>query len=72
MAMVVNNGSYVTKNIWLWYGASVVMAITTFKIADGSSNHMIEKFFGITWKFITQSISNFKHSACLAFKLVVR
>lgn len=46
MAIVGIMVHYVTKNIWLGIGASVVMAITTFKIADWSQP-MIEKFFGI-------------------------
>lgn len=37
---------FVTKNIWLGIAASVVMAFTTFKIADWSQP-LIEKFFGI-------------------------
>ena len=46
MAIVGIMVHYVTKNIWLGIGASVVMAITTFKIADWSQP-LIEKFFGI-------------------------
>lgn len=46
MAIVGIMVHYVTKNIWLGIAASVVMAITTFKIADWSQP-MIEKFFGI-------------------------
>ena len=46
MAIVGIMAHYVTKNIWLGIGASVVMAITTFKIADWSQP-LIEKFFGI-------------------------
>ncbi|OJF96209.1 PTS galactitol transporter subunit IIC [Alkalibacterium sp. 20] len=46
MAIVGIMVHYVTTNIWLGIGASVVMAITTFKIADWSQP-MIEKFFGI-------------------------
>lgn len=46
MAIVGIMVHYVTKNIWLGIGASVVMAVTTFKIADWSQP-MIEKFFGI-------------------------
>lgn len=46
MAIVGIMVHYVTKNIWLGVGASVVMAITTFKIADWSQP-LIEKFFGI-------------------------
>lgn len=46
MAIVGIMVHYVTKNIWLGIGASVVMAITTFKIADWSQP-LIKKFFGI-------------------------
>ena len=46
MAIVGIMVHYVTKNIWLGIGASIVMAITTFKIADWSQP-LIEKFFGI-------------------------
>ena len=46
MAIVGIMVHYVTKNIWLGIGASVVMAITTFKIADWSQP-LIEKFFCI-------------------------
>ncbi|CZQ96849.1 sodium:dicarboxylate symporter [Trichococcus palustris] len=46
MAIVGIMVHYVTKNIWLGIGASVVMAMTTFKIADWSQP-LIEKFFGI-------------------------
>lgn len=37
---------FVTKNLWLGIGATVVMAATTFKIADWTQP-LIEKFFGI-------------------------
>lgn len=46
MAIVGIMVHYVTGNIWLGIGASVVMAMTTFKIADWSQP-LIEKFFGI-------------------------
>lgn len=46
MAIVGIMVHFVTKSIWLGIGASVVMAITTFKIADWSQP-LIEKFFGI-------------------------
>ena len=37
---------FVTKNVFLGVGASVVMAIATFKISDWSQP-MVESFFGI-------------------------
>lgn len=46
MAIVGIMVHFVTGNVLLGIGASVVMAITTFKIADWSQP-MIEKFFGI-------------------------
>ncbi|WP_035445453.1 PTS galactitol transporter subunit IIC [Atopococcus tabaci] len=46
MAIVGIMVHFVTDSIWLGIGASVVMAITTFKIADWSQP-MIQDFFGI-------------------------
>ncbi|MFT8148814.1 PTS transporter subunit IIC, partial [Salmonella enterica] len=37
---------FVTKNVFLGVGASVVMAIVTFKISEWSQP-MVESFFGI-------------------------
>lgn len=46
MAIVGIMVHFVTDSIWLAIGASVVMAATTFKIADWTQP-LIEKFFGI-------------------------